>query len=86
MKERTNYVLYVQITSYGGFLNVTQQYEERQGALGQRFTDTDVIFTSGRVTLGFSLSSPMPPGQAVVHLISQCKTRFLVSYNATVTL
>lgn len=67
----------LQITSYGGFLNVTQQYEERQGALGQRFTETDIIFTSGRITLGFSLSSPIPPGQPVV--ITRFKIKLFLS-------
>ena len=54
------------VTSYGGQLSITQRYDERQGSSGQRFSDSDVIITSDRISLVWINPNQLQPGQTVV--------------------
>lgn len=58
-----------QVTSYGGQISITQRYDERQGAVGQRFTDSDVILTSGRISLAFVNPNQIQSGQTVTYTV-----------------
>ena len=59
-----------QVTSYGGQISITQRYDERQGAVGQRFSDSDVILTSGRVSLVYTHPNQIQSGETVVCFLS----------------
>ncbi|XP_046437149.1 basement membrane-specific heparan sulfate proteoglycan core protein-like isoform X37 [Daphnia pulex] len=57
------------VTSYGGQISITQRYDERQGAVGQRFIDSDVILTSGRISLAFVNPNQIQSGQTVTYTV-----------------
>jgi hypothetical protein len=57
------------VTSYGGQISITQRYDERQGAVGQRFTDSDVILTSGRISLAFVNPNQIQSCQTVTYTV-----------------